>query len=227
MGVCVRELLGKMTLEEKVAQLESLPVGKLLTDGRFDIEKARELLKHGIGQITRIAGWSGFPPKEAAQIANEIQRFLVEETRLGIPATVHEECLSGLMSRGATTFPQAINLASTFDPDLVKEMTAAIRKEMRAVGAHQGLSPVLDVLRDPRWGRTEETLGEDHYLVACMAVAYISGLQGDDLKQGVIATAKHFAAHGWPEGGRNCAPFTSARESSERFSCSPLKQRCA
>jgi beta-glucosidase len=102
------------------------------------------------------------------------------------------------MAKGATTFPQAINLASTFDPDLVKEMTTAIRKEMRAVGAHQGLSPVLDVLRDPRWGRTEETFGEDHYLVACMAVAYISGLQGDDLRQGVIATAKHFAAHGWP-----------------------------
>jgi len=205
-AVCVRELLEKMTLEEKVAQLESIPVGKLLTDGKFDIEKARELLKHGIGQITRIAGWSGLPPKEAAQIANEIQRFLVEETRLGIPAIVHEECLSGLMAKGATTFPQAINLASTFDPDLVKEMTTAIRKEMRAVGAHQGLSPVLDVLRDPRWGRTEETFGEDHYLVACMAVAYISGLQGDDLRQGVIATAKHFAAHGWPEGGRNCAP---------------------
>lgn len=202
----VRELLEKMTLEEKVAQLESVPVGRLLTDNKFDFEKARELLKHGIGQISRVAGWSDLPPKEAAQLANEIQRFLVEETRLGIPAIVHEECLSGLMARGATTFPQAINLASTFDPDLVKEMTKVIRKEMRAIGAHQGLAPVLDVLRDPRWGRTEETLGEDHYLVASMAVAYISGLQGDDLREGVIATAKHFAAHGWPEGGRNCAP---------------------
>jgi len=202
----VSELLAKMNLEEKVAQLGSVSVRRLMTDGKFDIEKARELLKHGIGQITRIAGGSDLPPKEAAQLANEIQRFLLEETRLGIPAIVHEECLSGLMARGATTFPQAINLASTFEPDLVREMTTAIRKEMRAVGAHQGLSPVLDVLRDPRWGRTEETFGEDPYLIACMAVAYITGLQGDDLKQGIVATAKHFSGHGCSEGGRNCAP---------------------
>lgn len=217
-AVRVRELLEKMTLEEKVTQLGSIGVGKLLTDGKFDLDKARELLKHGIGQITRVAGWSRLPPKEAAQLANEIQRFLVEETRLGIPAIVHEECLSGLMAPYATTFPQAINLASTFDPDLVKDMTSAIRKEMRAVGAHQGLSPVLDVLRDPRWGRTEETFGEDHYLVACMAVAYISGLRGEDLRQGIVATAKHFGGHGWPEGGRNCAPVhLGPRELRETF----------
>ncbi len=215
----VRELLARMTLEEKIAQLGSFSVHRLMTDGKFDIGKARELLKHGIGQITRVAGGSDLPPKEAAQLANEIQRFLIEETRLGIPAIVHEECLSGLMARGTITFPQAINLASTFEPDLVREMTTAIRKEMRAVGAHQGLSPVLDVLRDPRWGRTEETFGEDPYLIACMAVAYITGLQGDDLKQGIIATAKHFSGHGWPEGGRNCAPLhTGPREFREVLS---------
>ncbi|MCS7192084.1 MAG: glycoside hydrolase family 3 C-terminal domain-containing protein [Armatimonadetes bacterium] len=200
------KLLAGMSLDEKVAQLGSISIRRLMTDGKFDIDKAKELLKHGIGQITRIAGGSDLPPKEAAQLANEIQRFLIEETRLGIPAIVHEECLSGLMARGATTFPQSINLASTFEPDLVREMTTAIRKEMRAIGAHQGLAPVLDVLRDPRWGRTEETFGEDPYLIACMAVAYITGLQGENLRHGVIATAKHFSGHGFPEGGRNCAP---------------------
>ncbi len=214
----VDELLAKMTLEEKVAQLGSVGVRELLEDGKFSPEKARQLLANGIGQITRPAGWSDLPPDQAASLANEIQRFLKEETRLGIPAIMHEECLTGLMARGGTTFPQAIGLASTWMPELIEQMTTAIRREMRAVGAHQGLSPVLDVLRDPRWGRTEETYGEDHYLVASMGVAYIRGLQGDDLRQGVVATAKHFAAHGFSEGGRNCAPVhVGPRELREIF----------
>ncbi len=214
----VDELLAKMTLEEKVAQLGSVGVRELMEDGRFSPEKARQLLANGMGQITRPAGWSDLPPVQAASLTNEIQRFLKEETRLGIPAIMHEECLTGLMARGGTTFPQAIGLASTWMPELIEQMTTAIRREMRAVGAHQGLSPVLDVLRDPRWGRTEETYGEDHYLVASMGVAYIRGLQGDDLRQGIVATAKHFAAHGFSEGGRNCAPVhVGPRELREIF----------
>lgn len=212
------QLLRQMSLEEKVAQLGSVSVRDLLEDGRFSEAKAQERLRHGIGQITRPAGWSGLPPREVAQLINTIQRFLVENTRLAIPAIVHEECLSGLMAKGATTFPQAIGLASTWQPELIERMTAAIRREMRAIGAHQGLAPVLDVLRDPRWGRTEETMGEDHYLIAVMTAAYIRGLQGDDLRQGVIATAKHFAAHGFPEGGRNTAPVhVGERELREVF----------
>jgi len=202
----VKELLKRMTLEEKIAQLGSIPIQDLLTERKFSPEKARKLLANGIGQITRVAGGTDLEPKEVAELVNTIQKFLIENSRLGIPAIVHEECLSGFMAKGTTSFPQAIGLASTWEPSLVQKMTSVIRKEMRAMGAHQGLSPVLDVVRDPRWGRVEETFGEDHYLVASMGVAYIKGLQGDDLKNGIIATAKHFAGHGFSEGGRNCAP---------------------
>ena len=200
------DLLEKMRLEEKVAQLGSVPIWDLMEDGKLSLEKVRKLLANGIGQITRIAGGADIEPREAAEIANTIQKFLLESTRLGIPAIVHEECLSGFMAKGGTTFPQAIGLASTWEPKLIQQMTSVIRKQMRAVGAHQGLSPVLDVARDPRWGRVEETFGEDPYLVACMGVAYVKGLQGDNLKNGIIATLKHFAGHGFSEGGRNCAP---------------------
>jgi len=217
----VKDLLRHMDLEERVAQLGSVQARELLEDGRFSRERARKLLGRGIGQITRVAGSRGvgpLGPGEAAEIGNQVQRFLAEETRLGIPAIVHEECLSGFMAWGATTFPQAIGLASTWDPELVQRVTAVIREQMRATGAHQGLSPVLDVARDPRWGRTEETLGEDPYIVARMGAAYIRGLQGDDPRSGIIATPKHFAAHGFSEGGRNCAPVhVSPRELREVF----------
>lgn len=203
----VKDLIQRMNLEEKIAQLGSIPAAYLLEDRRFSQKKAEKILSKGIGQITRIAGTRevNLNPKEAAEIANKIQRFLLEETRLKIPAIVHEECLSGFMTKGATTFPQAIGLASTWNPSLIQSITSVIREQIRATGAHQGLSPVLDVVRDPRWGRTEETFGEDPYLVAQMGVAYIRGLQGEDWSSRVIATPKHFAAHGFPEGGRNCA----------------------
>jgi len=216
----VRDLVKRMRIEEKVAQLGSIPASELLEDGKFSREKASRLISKGIGQVTRLAGSSVSPrdPAKIAMLANDIQRFLVEETRLGIPAIIHEECLSGLMAWGATTFPQAIGLASTWDPELIQNITSVIRRQMRAIGAHQGLAPVLDVARDPRWGRTEETLGEDQYLVASMGVAYIRGLQGNDLSSVVVATPKHFVAHGFPEGGRNCAPVhVSPRELMEVF----------
>lgn len=212
------EILSKMTLEEKIAQLGSIQSGKLVEDGKFSREKARELLKNGIGQITRVAGYAERNPEESVEIINEIQRFLKEETRLGIPAIIHEECLSGVMTKGATTFPQAIGMASTFETSYIEKMTSIIRKEMRAFGVHQGLSPVLDIPRDPRWGRTEETFGEDPYLVSKMAESYIKGLQGDDWKDGIIATAKHFTAYGISEGGRNLGPArVSERELREVF----------
>ncbi|HPO81507.1 MAG TPA: glycoside hydrolase family 3 N-terminal domain-containing protein [bacterium] len=214
----VEELLEKMTLEEKIAQLGSIQSGKLVENGKFSREKAQELLKNGIGQITRVAGYAEREPEESVEIINEIQKFLKEETRLGIPAIIHEECLSGVMTKGATTFPQAIGMASTFEPSYIEKMTSIIRKEMRAFGVHQGLSPVLDIPRDPRWGRTEETFGEDPYLVSKMAESYINGLQGDDWKDGIIATAKHFTAYGISEGGRNLGPArVSERELREVF----------
>jgi beta-glucosidase len=213
--VRIKNLLKRMTIEEKIAQLGSVPSDwssfpqlSLFENGKFSNEKAKKVLKKGMGQITRLMGGTRdiTSPKEAAKLANKIQRFLIEETRLGIPVIIHEECLSGFLAYGATTFPQAIGLASTWNTEIVQKITEVIRRQMRSMGAHQGLSPVLDVARDARWGRNEETFGEDPYLVASMGVSYIKGLQGDDLRSGVIATPKHFAAHGFSEGGRNQAP---------------------
>lgn len=229
----VNDLLCRMTLEEKVAQLGSYWIGAVLAGegerAQFDREKAGKLLARGIGQITRPAGGSELRPAQVAALVNTLQRYLVEETRLGIPALIHEECLSGFMARGATTFPQAIGMASTWDPALIRRMAGIIRQQMRATGAHQGLAPLLDVARDPRWGRVEETFGEDPYLVAAIATAYIRGLQGSeagrgslasqggdagqgqgcqglDGANGVVATVKHFVGYPFSEGGRNCAP---------------------
>jgi len=205
-GERVESLLEMMTLEEKVAQLGSAWVFQLTEDGRLSVEKARDLLGDGLGHVTRISGASDLGAEDAARLANEIQRFLFEETRLGIPAIVHEEICSGLMARAATVFPQAIGVAATWDPELAREMAAVVRRQMRAMGAHHGLSPVLDVARDPRWGRTEETYGEDPYLVARMGTAFVQGLQGADLTEGVIATPKHFVGYSASEGGLNWAP---------------------
>ena len=202
----IKFLLSKMSIEEKVAQLQSIPVDRLLEGKEFSEEKAKSLLMHGIGEITRIGGSGiGLSPREAAKIANKVQKFLVERTRLGIPAIIHEECLAGLLTPTATVFPQAIALASTWSPELVYRVASAIRQQVLCIGSRHCLSPVLDLCRDPRWGRCEETYGEDPYLVASIGLAYVSGLQGEDLKRGVIATTKHFAGHGFPEGGRNIA----------------------
>ncbi|HEU5111892.1 MAG TPA: glycoside hydrolase family 3 N-terminal domain-containing protein, partial [Acidimicrobiia bacterium] len=181
-------------------------------------DKARDVLGDGLGHVTRVSGASDLGAEAAARLANQIQRFLLDETRLGIPAIVHEEICSGLMSRFAVVYPQAIGVAATWDPDLARDMADAVRVQMRAMGAHHGLSPVLDVARDPRWGRTEETFGEDPYLVARMGVAFVEGLQGDDLTEGVVATAKHFVGYSASEGGLNWAPpHLPARELREVY----------
>lgn len=202
----VADLLARMTVEEKLAQIGCVWSSALLEDGRFVEERARQLIPHGIGQITRICGATALSPAQSAAIVNAIQKFLREETRLGIPVLVHEESLAGFMARDATCFPQAIGLAATWEPELIRQMATVIRQQMLAVGARQGLAPVLDVARDPRWGRVEETYGEDPYLIACMGVAYVQGLQGEDLGEGVAATAKHFVGYGFSEGGMNWAP---------------------
>ncbi len=202
----VQDLLGRMTLEEKVAQLGAWMPYYFLGPAGPDPQKMASLLGNGIGQISRIGGILDLPPEQVAQLYNEIQRFLVEHTRLGIPAMVHEECLNGYSGRQGTVFPQIIGVASTWDPELVERMGGVIRAEMRAVGAHQGLAPVLDITRDPRWGRTEEVYGEDPCLVSRMGTAYVRGLQGADRGTGVIATGKHFLGYGLSEGGMNWAP---------------------
>jgi beta-glucosidase len=199
-------LLNQLCLDEKLAQLGSCLIYELQTEGELDPQKMAGHLKDGIGQVSRLAGSSRYSPIQAARAANRIQRYLVEETRAGIPALVHEECCSGLMSLGATSFPQMIGLASTFHPELASAMSGEIRRQMRAIGAGQGLAPVLDVARDPRWGRVEETFGEDPLLVSQFGAAYVRGLQGEDLTQGVLATGKHFIGHSLSLGGLNCAP---------------------
>ncbi len=172
----------------------------------------------GSDQVSRVSGASSLAADAAARIANQIQHHLVTNTRLGIPAIIHEEICSGVMARGSTIYPQAIGVASTFDPELNRLLADAIRQQLRLAGAHQGLSPVLDIVRDPRWGRTEETFGEDPHLTAMMGVAFVAGLQGDDLRDGVIATAKHFVGYGASEGGLNWAPaHIPARELREVY----------
>jgi beta-glucosidase len=200
------DLLGRMTLDEKLAQLGCVWSTQLAADDRFSPARARELLAHGTGHVTRIGASTGLRPQESAAFANDIQRFLVEETRLGIPAIIHEESVAGLTARDATQFPQAIGLASTWDPALLEEMGRVIRAQMLAVGARQTLAPVLDIARDPRWGRSEETYGEDPYLASRLGVAYVRGVQGDDLRHGIAATGKHFIGYGLSEGGMNHAP---------------------
>jgi beta-glucosidase len=195
----VDDLLSQMTIEERCAQLGGAWFSRLIVAGDLDQERMQKRLGLGIGHITRIAAESGMGPDRTALWANEIQRFLVERTRLGIPAIVHEEAVAGFCAQGATQFPQAIGLASTWDPALVQQVAATAGRQMRAVGARLALSPVLDIARDPRWGRLEETYGEDPELSSRMAVAYVTGIQGE----GVHATAKHFLGYGVPDGGFN------------------------
>ncbi|NWF88589.1 MAG: glycoside hydrolase family 3 protein, partial [Ignavibacteriaceae bacterium] len=210
----VRDLLSRMTIEEKVAQMLCVWGQKktLFSDenGKFNLNSFASHFKDGIGQIGRLSDTNdGLTPIEMAELSNAIQRHFVEETRLGIPVIFHEECLHGLAGKQATSYPQPIGLASTFNLELVEKIYSSIAEDARSRGAHQALTPVVDVARDPRWGRVEETFGEDPYLVAQMGIAAVKGFQGDasfNNKKKVIATLKHFAAHGQPESGTNCAP---------------------
>ena len=210
----VGDLLVRMTLPEKVAQLGSVWSFTLLGSGtQLDPDRAWELLHDGIGQISRLAGASNLGAIDVAVAGNEIQDYLREETRLGIPALIHEETLHGLLARDAPSFQQSIGAAAAWDPALVEAMAETLRRRMLLTGARLGLAPVLDVTRDPRWGRVEETYGEDPYLAAELGVAYIRGLQGPDLAEGVLATGKHMVGHGLAEGGLNQAPVhVGARE---------------
>jgi beta-glucosidase len=202
----ISDLLRRMTIEEKVAQLGSVWSFEIVGIGTLNRERAGQLIGRGIGQITRLAGGTNLEACEVAALANDVQRFLVEETRLGIPAIFHEESLHGLVSRDAPCFQQSIGAAAAWDAELVQEMSSTLRRRMLATGARQSLAPVLDVTRDPRWGRIEETYGEDPYLAAELGCAYIRGIQGDSLAEGVIATGKHMVGHGLAEGGLNQAP---------------------
>jgi beta-glucosidase len=202
----VSDLLRRMTIEEKVAQLGSVWSFQIVGIGTLNRARAGQLIGHGIGQISRLAGATNLGASEVAALANEIQHYLIEETRLGIPALVHEESLHGVVARDAPCFQQSIGAAAAWDAGLIESVASTIRRRMLAMGARHSLAPVLDVTRDPRWGRIEETYGEDPYLAAELGCAYIRGIQGDGVAHGVIATGKHMVGHGMAEGGLNQAP---------------------
>ena len=202
----VADLLGRMTLEEKIRQLGAMWITAIVQGDEWDQDRATEQLANGIGQVTRIGASTGLFANESAELANAIQRTLVDHTRLGIPTVIHEEGVAGFLARGATQFPHGLGLAATWNPDLVQQVGDVIRTQMVAVGARHNLSPVLDVARDPRWGRVEETYGESPELCARMGVAYVKGMQTDDLRNGVVCTGKHFLGYAYTLGGRNHAP---------------------
>ena len=200
----VADLLSRMTLEEKIGQLAPNRAPEVLdTTGKFDAKSARLAFFQMRGPNNPLSIHDG------AILRNAVQRYLLEKTRLGIPDIQFGEALHGFMSRGATSFPQALGLASTWDPALVQQVFSAAADEMASSGVEQAFTPVLDLARDPRWGRTEETYGEDPFLGSRIGVAAIQGLQGPNFlldRHHVLATAKHFAVHGAPEGGTNTAP---------------------
>ena len=237
----VADLMARMTVEEKLAQMISLWTTKAQVQGDgdgFDPAKASALYPDGIGFFTRPSDRAGpgsprvNPPRsieESVGYANAVQRWARENTRLGIPVLMHEESLHGFAARDATSFPQSIGLASTWDPDLVREVNDHIASEVRARGVHQVLSPVVDVARDPRWGRIEETFGEDPYLVSEMGVAAVEGLQGTGtspkLGEGqVLATLKHMTGHGQPESGTNTGPAQISERTLREMFFPPFKE---
>jgi beta-glucosidase len=205
-----------MTLEEKAAQMLCVwqTKAEMLVDanGNFDLRKAKAAFKqgHGLGQVGRPSdAGKGKDARGMAELTNAIQQFFIENSRLGIPVVFHEECLHGHAAIAGTSFPQPIALGATFNLELVESLFAMAAEEARLRGTHQALTPVVDVARDPRWGRVEETYGEDPFLVSRLGIAAVRGFQGDATfrdKKHVIATLKHFAAHGQPESGMNCAP---------------------
>ncbi|WP_104181887.1 glycoside hydrolase family 3 N-terminal domain-containing protein [Arthrobacter sp. B0490] len=208
----VEALVAEMTLREKVAQLVGVWVGANTEGGEVaphqhemnDAVDLDELLPHGLGQLTRPFGTAPVEPGLGALSLQRTQERIAAANRFGIPALVHEECLAGFAAWKATAYPVPLAWGATFDPDLVRTMSAAIGADLRSVGVHQGLAPVLDVVRDARWGRVEETIGEDPYLIGTVATAYVQGLE----QAGVVATLKHFVGYSASKAGRNLAPVS-------------------
>ncbi|CAN2223451.1 BglX Beta-glucosidase-related glycosidases [Candidatus Nanopelagicaceae bacterium] len=212
-------LMAEMTLEERVGQLGSIWLGFSTgsdTDSGGDADNVpvivevsqqlswEETVKDGLGHFTRMYGTKPVTVQEGMKKVIEYQNRVIKETRLGIPATVHEECLTGFTTMGATSFPTPLGLAATFNEDVIEAVSDVIGRDMRSVGVHHGLSPVLDLVRDYRWGRVEETMGEDPYLAAVAGSAYVRGLE----KNGIVATLKHFAGHSSPRVARNHGPVS-------------------
>lgn len=215
----VKDLLGRMTLEEKIAQTQCFwsEKQKLYTNNDFDVKKASQVIPNGIGQLARPNEGTaannpyglGLNGKQMAEWTNKVQKYFVENTRLGIPVMFHEESLHGNQSKDATVFPTPLAMANSWNEALMTEVYSHIAEEVRSRGGHQVLAPVLDLTLDPRWGRSEETMGEDPYLVSRLGVSIVKAYQGDKEildKKHVAVTLKHFGVHGQPEGGSNVGP---------------------
>jgi beta-glucosidase len=219
----VKALHAEMTLDEKLAQIVGYwldqngtvaPMQSEMAAGEGRPERLAEITRHGLGHFTRVYGTRPVDPVERAAWLWDEQRRLKRETRLGIPALVHEECLTGLAAWRAATFPTPLAWGASFDPELVREAGLAIGGSMRTLGVHQGLAPVLDVVRDPRWGRVDECIGEDPYLVGTVGTSFVRGLQD----AGVHATLKHFVGYSGSRGGRNHGPVSAGpREIADVF----------
>ena len=237
----VEDLLARMTLEEKVAQMQSIWDNKgTLFDAKLELDPKKMALNYpdGIGQFARPSDATGpasprlVPGRDlrgTIRLVNALQHYALEHTRLGIPIMFHEEGLHGYVAVGATSFPQAIALASSWDPALVRAVNVVTAREMRARGVTEALTPVVDVARDPRWGRIEETFGEDPYLVGEMGVAAVEGLQGEgkawDLGPAkVFATLKHLTGHGQPESGTNVGPAPYSERALREFFFPPFEK---
>jgi beta-glucosidase-like glycosyl hydrolase len=230
----VELLMAEMSLEEKVGQLGSIWLGfTASTDSETPsdtdnvptiVEVSTQLsweenTKHGLGHFTRIFGTKPISAGDGIKKVIEYQRRLISETRLGIPATVHEECLTGFTAMGATTFPTPLGLAATFNEETIESVSDVIGRDMRSVGVHHGLSPVLDLVRDYRWGRVEETMGEDPYLSSVAGSAYVRGIQ----KNGIVATLKHFAGHSSSRVARNHGPVSMGWREMYEFMLPPFE----
>lgn len=204
----VDKVYDSLTLEEKAAQLYGIYPSELMVDGKVSLEKCREVIPYGVGHICQPTSSQDKDADGIREMVAAIQSYLINETNAGIPAIFHEECLTGLTARGATAFPQAIGVACSWDPAIVREKTAMTAKMMRAMGQQLALSPMLDVIRTPYWARIEESCGEDGYLTAAMGYAFVDGLQSEGFRDGVAGTTKHFLGYG----GANTLPWKDIYE---------------
>lgn len=239
----INDLLSRMTLEDKFRQMGMHTTRFVCENGKFSKKLADEFFKGiGIGVMED----PRLEPEDTATLINEVQKYLIENTRLGIPALISSECLHGFVNPGATMFPQAITMGSSWNPELVREVAAAIAKEASSCGSKQALAPDLDLARELRWGRVEETYGEDPYLCSVLGAEYIKGLQGERAEKKkdntgttdsiaaageailaedkIIATIKHFAAHGSPEGGLNLSLVATGERQLRELYLKPFKK---
>ena len=224
----VSDLMVRMTLQEKLNQTFCFHLYDDMLNENDELaeEEILEALQYGVGQLGKPNWAFDRGPKESAELANRIQKLVIESNRLGIPAIFHEEGLHGLWARDATVFPQAIGMSCSWDPSLVNDVFKVIAKEIRSRGSHQANTPMLDVCRDPRWGRIEESYGEDPYLTSRFAVAIVEGLQGSEEminKDHIVATIKHFAAYGLTEGGLNKTPVFLGERTMKEVVLPPFK----